>query len=133
MRADNSAALVAAAHRRHEVTRAKAVRALRELQHASAEVSFASVAAAAGISRSWLYAETDLRQEISRLRESTRPAPGPMVPASQRTSQASLRRRLEVAEERIRALQADNDRLRRQLAHALGEQRRTRRAPAAPP
>jgi hypothetical protein len=124
---------VAAARRRHEVTRAKAVRALRELQHAGAEVSFASVAAAGGISRSWLYAETDLRAEISRLRESTRPAPGPGVPASQRTSQASLRRRLEVAEARVRALQGDNDRLRRQLAHALGEQRRTRRAPTAPP
>jgi hypothetical protein len=133
MRADNSAALVAAARRRHEVTRAKAVRALRELQHSGADVSFAAVAAAAGISRSWLYAETDLRQEISRLRESARPVSGPTVPVSQRTSQASLRRRLEVAEERIRTLQADNDRLGRQLAHALGEQRRTRRGPLPPP
>ena len=36
MRADNTAAIIAAAQRRHELTRAKAIRALRELDHAGA-------------------------------------------------------------------------------------------------
>jgi hypothetical protein len=133
MRADNSAALVTAARRRHEMTRAKAVRALHELQATDAEISFAAVAAAAGISRSWLYAQTDLRAQISHLRQSTRPAARAVVPASQQASQASLRRRLEMAEERVRTLHADNDRLRRELAHALGEQRRDRRTRTGPP
>ena len=66
MRPDNSAPIIAAAHRRHELTRAKAVRALRELERGGAALSFAAVAHTAGVSRSWLYAQADLRQEITR-------------------------------------------------------------------
>ncbi len=127
MRPDNSPAIIAAARRRHELTRAKAVRAIRELDRAGAAISFAAVAQAAGVSRSWLYAEHDLRQEITRLREATRPVPAPAIPASQRASDASLRRRLVLAEQRIRQLRDDNDKLRRQLAHALGDQRQVGR------
>ncbi len=124
MRPDNSPAIIAAAWRRHELTRAKAVQAIRELDRTGAPISFAAVAHTAGVSRSWLYAEHDLRQEITRLREATRRAPTCGIPAGQRASDASLRRRLEVAEQRIRQLREDNDKLRRQLAHALGDQRR---------
>jgi hypothetical protein len=123
MRPDNSPAIVAAARRRHELTRAKAIQALRELDRAGASISFAAVAQAAGVSRSWLYTEDDLCQEITRLREATRRAPTPAIPASQRASDTSLRRRLELAEQRIRQLREDNDKLRRQLAHALGDSR----------
>ena len=44
-----------AAARRHELTRARAVQALRELDRAGTPVTFAGVAQAAGVSRSWLY------------------------------------------------------------------------------
>ena len=44
-----------AAARRHELTRARAIQALRELDRAGTPVTFAGVAQAAGISRSWLY------------------------------------------------------------------------------
>ena len=43
-----------AAARRHELTRSRAVQALRELDRAGVPVTFAGVAQAAGISRSWL-------------------------------------------------------------------------------
>jgi hypothetical protein len=110
--------------RRRELTRAKAIRALRELERTGAPVSFAAVAQAAGISRSWLYAEDDLRVQIIRLREATSGrAKTPAIPASQRVSDASLRRRLELAEQRIRQLRSDNEQLRRELSHALGDQR----------
>jgi hypothetical protein len=131
VRPDNSPAIIAAARRRHELTRAKAVQAIRELDRTGAPISFAAVAQAAGISRSWLYTEPDLRQEITRLREATRRAPTSGIPASQRASDASLRRRLEVAEQRIRHLREDNDKLRRQLAHALGDQRLAARGSAS--
>jgi hypothetical protein len=131
VRPDNSPAIIAAARRRHELTRAKAVQAIRELDRAGAPISFAAVAQAAGVSRSWLYAEDDLRQEITRLREAARRAPACGIPAAQRASDASLRRRLEVAEQRIRQLREDNDKLRRQLAHALGDQRLAGRGSAS--
>jgi hypothetical protein len=125
MSPDGLSPIVVAAQRRHELTRAKAIHALRELERAGTPVSYSAVAHAAGISRSWLYTQQDLRAEITRLREATAERPKtPPIPAIQRASEASLRRRLELAQQRIRQLSKDNDQLRRQLAHALGDQRR---------
>jgi hypothetical protein len=44
MRPDNTAPIIAAARRRHELTRAKAIQALRELDHAGKPVTFAAIA-----------------------------------------------------------------------------------------
>lgn len=96
-------ALAAATARRHELTRAKAIQALRELARAGAPVTFASVAATAGISRSWLYTQPDLRGQIQELRAAAAP-PGPTPPARQRASDPSLRARLTVALDRNRQL-----------------------------
>ncbi|GAA3616139.1 DUF6262 family protein [Nonomuraea rosea] len=123
MRPDNTAPIIAAAQRRHELTRAKAIRALRELDQAGTPITFETVAQAAEVSRSWLYRQPDLRKEIERLREATRRTPWPAIPASQRTSDASLRARLEEALRQNQKLKEDNRRLRQQLAHALGDNR----------
>jgi hypothetical protein len=134
MPADNTAHLVTSARRRHELTRSKAIQALRELEHDGIPVTFETVARTAAVSRSWLYTQPDLRTEIERLRRTTRRSPEPTVPAGQRSSDASLRRRLEAALTRNRELVEDNARLRRQLARALGDERaqgRTRHASAS--
>jgi len=128
MRPDNHAPLAAAATRRHEHTRSRAIQALHELDRAGAAVTFAAVAAAAGISRSWLYTQPDLRSQIQRLRCTTALPAGPALPASQHASDASLRARLtaalkDSALKRNQALADENARLRRQLARALGDQR----------
>ena len=60
-----------AAVRRHELTRSKAIQALRELDRAGTPVTFAAVAQAAGISRSWLYTQPDISGQIRRLRGKT--------------------------------------------------------------
>jgi hypothetical protein len=120
---DNIAPLITAAHQRHELTRAKAIQALRELDHAGTPITFEAVARTAGVSRSWLYSQSDIRREIELLRDTTKRAPSPPIPTSQRTSDASLLRRLTEATERNRQLSEENARLRRQLAHALGDQR----------
>ena len=78
---------------------------------------------AADVSRSWLYTQPGIRGEIQRLRETTRRAPGPTIPASQRASEASLFARLQASLDRNRKLAEENQRLRRQLAHSLGQQR----------
>ena len=69
MRSDNSLHLSTAAKQRHELTRAKAVAALHELDRAGAKITFESVADYAGVSRSWLYTQTDIKDEIRRLRQ----------------------------------------------------------------
>ncbi len=121
---DNTAPLAVAAARRHEHTRARAIQALRELDRAGAPVTFASVATAAGISRSWLYTQPDIRGQIQCLRGTATPAAA--IPAGQRATDASLRARLAAALERNHTLAEENARLRRQLARALGDQRSAR-------
>ena len=68
MHADNTAPIVVAARQRRELTRAKAIQALRELERTGTPVTFQSVAAAATVSRSWLYNQPAIRAEIERLR-----------------------------------------------------------------
>jgi len=123
MRPDPAGHLAEAAARRHELTRAKAIQALRELDRAGAPVTFASVAAAAGISRSWLYTQADIRSQINRLRDARGQPRSAAIPDRQRATDASLRSRLAAALERNRRLSEENGRLRHQLARALGEQR----------
>lgn len=119
--------LLQAAARRHELTRSRAIQALRELDRAGAPVTFAAVASAAGISRSWLYAQPDIAGQIRRLRSATSGADSASaIPAIQRATDASLRARLTAALDRNKQLAADNARLRRQLARALGDERTTR-------
>jgi Family of unknown function (DUF6262) len=130
MRPDNAAPIIAAARHRHELTRARAIQAIRELDHSGAPLTFAAVAANAGVSRSWLYAQPDIRGEIVRMREATSRSPAAPIPAAQRSTDASLLRRLEAAHAERRRLQEENTRLRqeiaragRRVARALGEQR----------
>jgi predicted RNase H-like nuclease (RuvC/YqgF family) len=127
MRADNSHHLRAAARRRALATRQRAVSALRRLERAGGPVSFELVAREARVSRSWLYGQPDLRAAIGQRRATAAAgggAPGPPpIPARQRASEASLRRRLEAAGAEIRRLRAENQQLREQLAWAHGERR----------
>ena len=117
-----------AAARRHELTRSKAVQALLELGRAGTPVTFAGVAQAARVSRSWLYTQPDISEQIRRLRQKTQSAGSTtVIPAGQRATDASLRARLTAALDRNKQLADENARLRRRLACALGDQRsRTR-------
>ncbi|WP_200309395.1 DUF6262 family protein [Streptomyces adelaidensis] len=124
MPADNSHLIVAAARRRATATRRRAVAALRRMDAAGTRISFETLAREAGVSRSWLYNQSDLRVEVERLRARHRPTPAARTtPERQRASDASLLRRLETATERSRQLEAENRELREALALALGEQR----------
>ena len=133
MRSDNSIHLLTAARQRHELTRAKALAALHELDRTGKPITFSTVADAAGVSRSWLYAQTDVKDEIRRLRARNQPRHATTTPARQRATDDSLRQRLDIALRRNRELADENQRLRRQLPHALGQLRdtppRTRRDP----
>jgi len=119
--------LADAAARRHELTRSRAVQALRELDRAGTPVTFAGVAQAAGISRSWLYTQPDISSQIRRLRQKADgTGSASAIPAAQQATDASLRARLTTALDRNKQLADDNARLRRQLARALGDQRSAR-------
>ncbi|WP_219420283.1 DUF6262 family protein [Pseudonocardia nigra] len=124
MRPDNTHHLTEAARRRAQATRRRAVAALRRMATSGLPVTIDALAREAGVSRSWIYGQPDLRAEAERLRDRPRPVTADRaVPDRQRASDASLLRRLETATQRIRELEIDNKRLRTALAEALGERR----------
>ena len=97
MRSDNSIHLTTAAKQRHELTRAKAIAALHVLDRAGAKITFEAVADHAGVSRSWLYTQTDLKDEIRRLRARNQPRHATTTPVRQRATDDSLLQRLDSA------------------------------------
>ena len=124
MRADNSHHVIQAAKLRAQQTRQRTVTALRRMDAGGQRITFDGVSREAGVSRSWLYAQEDLRTEIERLRQRHSATSSAQVPPQrQRASDTSLLRRLEAATARIRQLEADNQQLRDALARTLGERR----------
>ena len=119
--ADSTALIVAAQQRAHD-TRHRAVEALRRLDAAGETITFISVARAAGVSRSWLYRQSDLRAEIDRLRTRGTATPTP-IPSAQRASTESQRRRLEGTLDEIQRLKVENHQLRQQVAERYGRRR----------
>ena len=120
-RADNTRFLTQAATRRHQAALAKASQAIEHLDRSGQPVTFSAVAAAAGVSRTWLYRNPGARDLITRLR--TQPARPASTRAAHRASAESLRARLDAATQEISRLRAENATLREHAAHRLGQQR----------
>jgi hypothetical protein len=70
MPTDNSIHLIRAAQQRHEHTRAKAIAAMHELDRSGAALTFESVARHAGVSRSWIYTQTDTPTQTTKTNDS---------------------------------------------------------------
>lgn len=124
MRADNSQHLAVAAQQRRERTLVRAEKALHAAELSGEPTSVVQLARIAGVSRAFLYAQPQLRTRLQAL--TARPARGQQpkpIPIDQRASSASQRRRLELAQQRIRILTEENRSLHEQVARLLGEQR----------
>ena len=125
MRHDNSHYLLAAAQRRRADTLERARKALQELGETGQRHTVMQIAAHAGVSRSWLYAQPELRDQLRRLTAISETAES--APArTERGSDASLRQRLTLAHERIRELDNENRQLRNQIALLHGQLRANR-------
>ena len=129
-RADNSAFLAQANARRHQAALAAAHHAIDQLRREGKPVTYAAVAHAAGVSRTWLYSQDQIRDLISDLRQHEPPA----ARTAQRASTNSLRQRLDTACAEITRLRTENRSLRDQLARQLGLHRMqpASKAPAEP-
>ena len=128
MPADHTHRLAEHARQRHARTLQRARDTLTALAERGEPVTIATLATIAGVSRSWIYTQPELRERIDQLQQA--------APASRsgecvhHASDESLRRRLDLAHQRITQLHADNQQLRDALAHAHG-QLRTAGAPPA--
>lgn len=124
MPADNREALAAATRQRSQSTRERARAALRRLDTDGDRITVVAVATAAGVSRSLLYRDPDLRAEIDRIRARDQLGVTPR-PADERASDASLQQRLTAALADNQSLRDQNRRLTERVAVLLGEQRAT--------
>lgn len=123
MPAKHTGHLAEHARKRHNQTLQRAQKTLTELADAGEPVTIARLANHAGVSRSWLYTQPELLTRIEQLRcersrtSTTRPT------HNTRASMESLHRRLELAQQHIRQLRAENHQLRDELARAHGQLR----------
>jgi len=126
MPADNTAALAESARHRHDaaMTRTRAV--LRTFDSTGDRVTYAKIADAARVSRAWLYTQPDIRAAVDHLRGANNRSVVAPVPTRQRTTDAGLIRRLEVAHQRNLDLSRQLAGLREQLAAVHGELRAVR-------
>ena len=123
MHADGSARLARAAQARHEQTLQRALNVLQSIADGDSVVSVAGLARRAGVSRSWIYTQPELRERIEQLRQHNRNEPNPAATVSNADSRAStdsLRRRLELAHQHIAQLRTENREVRDALARAHG-------------
>jgi len=111
-----------AAQGRHDATLAKAAAALHALARTTDPITFGGLARSAGVSRSWLYRQPELRQQIEQLRRPALPGRS-QVPPTQRASDDSNRQKIAIYREELKRLQAENRDLREQLARKLGAER----------
>lgn len=125
MLADNSHHLIEHARQRRQETLERARRALAELIETGQPVTVAELASRAGVSRSWIYTQPELRDQIQQRQR----AHSDLHTARQlvtRASDESLHRRLTLAHERITQLRTENQQLREELAYTHGQLRAAR-------
>jgi len=123
MPADHAARLVEHARARHERTLQRAQEALAAMVRNGKPVTIARLATEASVSRAWIYTQSGLLGQIEQLRSSTTRSNPASRPDASRASDNSLRRRLELAHEKIIQLRAESQQLRHDLATVHGQLR----------
>lgn len=111
-----------AAQARHDATLRRAQNTLQTMTRRGEPVTFRRVAENARVSRSWLYRQPELREEIDRLRQESQGRPG-VVPSAERATADSLRQQVRTYRDEITRLRTENQELREQLARRLGDDR----------
>ncbi|WP_432489328.1 DUF6262 family protein [Kineococcus sp. SYSU DK018] len=129
MRADNSHHVVAAAARRKAQARQRVLDVLQSARSDGLALSPSQVAAAATVSRAYLYSQPDLLSAVRELCASNAGRPAG-INTGQRATPASLLTRIEALTARNRELRQNNRELRRRLELAYGQLREAERTRA---
>jgi hypothetical protein len=114
----NTSGLVAHAHRRAEISRARVQTAIEALLRTGRPITFQAVAAAAQVSKAYLYQQPALRKRIEHLRTQT---VAPQQSTQSARSDKSAGVLLAAKERRIKQLEAENRQLRAELQGALAQ------------
>lgn len=119
---ERTARLTANARARADQTLQRAQQALAAMATTTDPVTVAGLAHRAAVSRSWIYTQPELLERVEQLR-AREPVHPNSSSANSRASVESLRRRLELAHQRIAGLHGENQQLRHELAQLHGQLR----------
>jgi hypothetical protein len=125
MPAEPSLHLAEHARQRHQQALHRTQQTLTEMTDAGETMTVALIARRAGVSRSWIYTQPALRNQIQQLQRHRADAETNRETTT-RASDNSLRQRLALAHERISQLRTENQQLRDALAQAHGQLRASR-------
>jgi Family of unknown function (DUF6262) len=125
MSVEHTERLTANARRRSEQTLQRAQETLTAMAASGDTITLAKLAQTADVSRSWIYTQPELREQIEQLRLAA-PARPPGPAAASRASLESLKRRLDLAHQRIAQLRDENQKLRRSAEQLHGQLRERR-------
>lgn len=114
-----------ASERRSAEATARAHRAITAMSGRGERINFQSVSATAGVSKDFLYRNSDLRKRIVEARQAH---PAARIPNPEPASDASLRVKLEAVADAAKSLREENRQLRAENARLQGELLRLRRA-----
>lgn len=125
MQADGAERLARHARARHEQALRRAEATLAAMSDDGEAVTVSLLADRAAVSRSWIYTQPELRDQIERIQQNRARTGRPRAERglSSHASEDSLRRRLELAHQRIAQLNAENRELRHALERAHGQLR----------
>lgn len=104
---------------RHQQTVQRAEEGIRRLLQEDRPVNFNTVAQTAGVSPAWLYQHPEMRQRIEHLRGQQRTQV--TYPSKTKTSDASKNAMMITLRNRVKALEAENQELKRQIEVLYGQ------------
>lgn len=119
----NISGMVAHAHRRKEEKQEMVGKTITRLLRERQAVNFNSVAKAAGVSKTYLYSRSDIRERIEALRQQELEQAAREYPSPPVTGKTDRSRDLVILakDRRIKELEAENRKLSQQLKVALGK------------
>lgn len=117
----NTNAVVALARKKSQETARKVTQAIQQLVKTKAVINFNTVSVAAGVSKSYLYKTSAIRDRIQSLRAQQHTVKSPHS-LHRDMSDASKDATIEMLREKNRRLQNDNEQLRRHVRQLLGQQ-----------
>lgn len=117
----NTSGLASSAASKKEATLKKTQAAISELLKANDLINFNTVAEKAGVSKAWLYRETDIADRIKRLRDQQAGQEPKAYREAQRASDASKSALVTTLKARVKELESENRDLKKQLEVVYGK------------
>lgn len=117
----NTTGLTSSAASKKEATLKKTQTAISELLKANDIINFNTVAEKAGVSKAWLYRETDIADRIKRLRDQQANKEPKAYKETQRASDASKSALVTTLKARVKELESENRELKKQLEVVYGK------------